>query len=247
MSVAIVIPARYKSSRFPGKPLIDIYGKPMVIRVADICSKAINKNKVFIATDSKKIKTIVNRFNYNCILTSNKNLTGTDRVAEASKKIDAKIIINVQGDEPLLDYKDINKIISYKKKYPNKIINAYCNLSKYENQKNLNIPKVVISENSELIYMSRAEIPGSKKKISKKNYLKQVCIYAYNKNELNKFKKFGKKSKTEFLEDIEILRFIDLGFSIKMIKLKKSSQAVDTLKDLKLVKKLLANAKNYRL
>ncbi len=246
MSIAIVIPARYKSSRFPGKPLVDIYGKPMVIRVADICSKAVDKDKVFIATDSIKIKKIVKKFNYNCILTSSKNLTGTDRVAEASKKIDAKIIINVQGDEPLLNYKDIKKVIDYKKKYPNKIINAYCNLSKYENQKNTNIPKVVVSENNELIYMSRAEVPGSKSKISKTNFLKQVCIYAYNKNELKLFKNFGKKSKTEFIEDIEILRFFDLGLSIKMVRLKKSSQAVDTLKDLKLVKKLLLNVKNYR-
>ncbi len=238
MDVAIIIPARYKSTRFPGKPLSDIKGKPMIIRVADICAKVIENNKIFIATDSKKISSIVKKFNYNVILTKKNNLTGTDRVAEASKKIKAKIIVNVQGDEPLLDYKDIRKIINKKKNNFDTVINAYCPLSNYEKANNINIPKLVVNEKDELIYMSRKAIPGSKNLNSKIVYFKQVCIYAYNKKELEKFKKFGRKSKIEEFEDIEILRFFDLDTKIKMVRLNKSSQAVDTPNDLKIVNKL---------
>ena len=238
MDVAIVIPARFKSSRFPGKPLAKIKGKPMVIRVADICSKVIENHKIFVATDSKVISSVVEKYNYNVIFTNKNNLTGTDRVAEAAKKIDAKIIVNVQGDEPLLNYKDIIKVINEKKKNFNQVINAYCPLSSHEKENNINIPKLVINEKNELIYMSRKAIPGIKDISKKTTFLKQVCIYAFNKSELKKFKNYGRKSKTEKFEDIEILRFFDLDIKIKMVRVNKSSQAVDTPGDLKLVNKL---------
>ena len=107
MKVAIIIPARYGSSRYEGKPLIKINNIPLVIRVIRKCIKAIGKQSVFVATDDKRISTVVKDYGYKYIMTSKKNLTGTDRVAEASKKINADIIINVQGDEPLIKRKDI--------------------------------------------------------------------------------------------------------------------------------------------
>ena len=114
----IIIPARYGSSRYRGKPLAKILGREMVLRVADICSKVVDKKRLFIATDSKKILNVAKKSNYNAILTSTKCLTGTDRVAEASKKIKSNIFINVQGDEPTINPKDIKKIIEAKIKYP---------------------------------------------------------------------------------------------------------------------------------
>ena len=116
MKVAIIIPARYGSSRYEGKPLIKINNIPLVIRVIRKCIKAIGKQSVFVATDDKRISTVVKDYGYNYIMTSKKNLTGTDRVAEASKKINADIIINVQGDEPLIKPKDILKVIHQKRK-----------------------------------------------------------------------------------------------------------------------------------
>ena len=115
MSTVVIIPARFDSSRYRGKPLVKILGREMVLRVADICSKAVGKNNLYIATDSKKIEKVVSASKYKCIFTSKNCLTGTDRVAEASKKINSNLIINVQGDEPLIKPNDIKKIIDAKK------------------------------------------------------------------------------------------------------------------------------------
>lgn len=245
MKTAIIIPARYKSSRFPGKPLAKILGKEMILRVLNICAKAINKKNIYVATDDNRIKIRVLENNFQAIMTPKQCKTGTDRVAIASKKINARIFVNVQGDEPLINYKDIKKIISAKKKFPKSVICGYTKISKQENPKNLNLPKVVISKSNNLIYMSRLPIPGSKssKLDNKKNFLKQVCIYAFNKNELNSFLKFGKKTYLEKFEDIEILRFFEIGIPIKMVELKKQSIAVDVKSDLKKVEIHLKNGK----
>ena len=165
------------------------------------------KKNLFIATDDRRISKKVSENGYNFVMTSKKCLTGTDRVAEASKKIKSDIYINVQGDEPTINPKDIRKIINAKIKFPNHVICGYDKIHKFQNPFNVNLPKVVINEKSELVYISRLAIPGSKKKILKKNYLKQVCIYAFNKNELNKFYSRNKKGELEKIEDIEILRF----------------------------------------
>ncbi len=116
IKTAIIIPARFKSSRLPGKPLKKILGKEMILWVAKTSEKVVGKKNVFIATDDERIKKVVVKNNYNCIMTSSACLTGTDRVAEASKKINADIYINVQGDEPLIKTNDIKKIINLKKK-----------------------------------------------------------------------------------------------------------------------------------
>ena len=97
----IIIPARYGSKRFKGKPLVKILGREMILRVYDICKKVVGLDKVFVATDNKKISNVVSKAGYKYIITSKKCLTGTDRVAEVSKKIKSKVYINVQGDEPL--------------------------------------------------------------------------------------------------------------------------------------------------
>jgi len=190
----IIIPARYGSSRYRGKPLVKILGRELVLRVADVCKKTIGEDNLYIATDSKKIANVVKNSNYKVVFTSTGCLTGTDRVAEATKKIVAKIYINVQGDEPLVNPKDIKAIITAKKKFPNHVICGYDKIHKLQNPKSSNLPKVVVNSKKELIYISRSLIPGSKNTIENKNYFKQVCIYAFNKNELKKFYSLKKKS-----------------------------------------------------
>ena len=239
MSTSIIIPARYGSSRYRGKPLVKILGKEMVIRVADICNK-IKNVKVFVATDSKKIANVVKKYGYKCIFTSSSCLTGTDRVAEASKKIRSKIYINVQGDEPTIDTKDIKKVIETKKKFPNHVICGYDKVHDFENPSSINLPKVVVNSKGELIYISRSLVPGKKKISQKIQYHKQVCIYAFNKKQLKKFYSMKRKSETESFEDIEILRFFDLNEKIKMVKLNSNSVAVDEIADVKKAEKLLA-------
>ena len=239
MKVSIIIPARYGSSRYEGKPLVKILGREMILRVADICAKVVKKNNLFIATDDKRISQKVDENGYNFIMTSKKCLTGTDRVAETSKKIKSDIYINVQGDEPTIKPNDIRKIISAKIKFPNHVICGYDKIHKFENPFSLNLPKVVLNEKSELVYISRLAIPGSKKKFLKKDYLKQVCIYAFNRNELKKFYSRNKKGKLEKIEDIEILRFFEDNIKIKMIRLNSDSVAVDEKKDVKKAEKII--------
>ena len=163
--ILIIIPARYKSSRFPGKPLKKILGRELVLRVADRCKKISNKRDLIIATDNSMISKVAKKENFKVIMTSQNCLTGTDRVAEVAKKINSKIYINVQGDEPLVNPRDIKKIISQKIKYPNHIICGFAKIRNFENPASKNIPKVVMNKNNELVYISRALVPSSKKKV----------------------------------------------------------------------------------
>ncbi|MFT4801031.1 MAG: 3-deoxy-manno-octulosonate cytidylyltransferase (CMP-KDO synthetase) [Flavobacteriaceae bacterium] len=246
MRVVGVIPARYKSSRFPGKPLISLNGVPMIIRVARIVEKAFGKSDTYIATDDDRIKDVVESYGYKAIMTSENCLTGTDRVYDFSKKIEADIYVNVQGDEPLLDYNDILRIAEFKKRNYNHVINGMCKISKGEDSHNINIPKVLVDCNNNLIYMSRLAIPGVKDlgMSNDRTFNKQVCIYAFNKFELEAFGKTAKKAIYEKFEDIEILRFFDLNIPIKMVETTGSSLAVDVIEDVAKVEEVLFKTEN---
>ena len=239
MKIIGVIPARYKSSRFPGKPLIDLNGVPMIIRVARIVEKVLGVENTYVATDDEEIKKVVKSNGYNVVMTPVDCLTGTDRIFEFSKKIKADIYVNVQGDEPLLNPEDIQKIIDLKKENMNSVINGMCSLTDDEDPKNINIPKVVVNKFNKLLYMSRLPVPGTKSNFSQINYKKQVCIYAFNQKELNAFGGQKDKSLFEHHEDIEILRFLDLNIPVKMVEMTGSSLAVDVLSDVKKVKEKL--------
>lgn len=243
LKIAIIIPARFNSSRFPGKPLVKIFEKTMIEHVWEKCSKVLPSKNVYVATDSSEIERICLKKNINSILTNKNCLTGTDRVYEASLKVDADIIINVQGDEPLIDPLDILKVIKESKKNPNQVINAMCEISDEKDYFSKNIPKVVVDNQNNLLYMSRAPIPYNKKGEFVKSF-KQVCVYAFPKEQLKKFYEVRKKTHIENFEDIEILRFLELGINIKMVEVSKSSVAVDTPDDLKKVKKILIEKKN---
>jgi len=231
--VAVVIPARYKSSRFPGKPLAKINNKEMIIHVAEIAEKAVGKDNVFIATENEEIVSIVKQYGYQVILTSDDCLTGTDRVAEASKEIEADIFINVQGDEPMIDYKDILNVIELKKEYPEYVINCMTDLCYDESPEDKKIPKIICDLNNNLLYSSRNVIPGNKQKNSSK-ILKQVCIYAFNRDHLDKFYS-NSKTPLEYQEDIEIVRFLEKGIPVKMLKVENQSYAVDYPNDIKII------------
>ena len=234
----VVIPARLDSKRLPKKPLIIIEGLPMIIRTANQCSKVIDRKNIIIATDSKKIKAVCNNFSYKCVLTSKKCLTGTDRVAEVAKKIKAKTYINLQGDEPIFNPKDIKKFLKISLKNRNKILNGFSEIKNNLDYKNLSIPKLVFNNLGELMYISRSPIPGNKKNRLVRGW-KQVCIYSFPREILLKFSKTNNKSSLEKIEDIEILRFLEMGFKVKMIKLSSNSFAIDTKLDLLKLKKRL--------
>lgn len=232
MRTVAIIPARYASSRFPGKPLVELAGKPMIIWVAELSAKAMGQENVFVATEDERIKKVVEAAGFQAVMTRPEALTGTDRLAEASVEIDADIFINVQGDEPLVNPEDIVKIREAKLDYPDTIINGFSWITETEDPNSVNIPKVITSEDNRLIYMSRVALPGFKDaKNAPPRYKKQVCIYGFNRGELRSFLEFGRKSELEHSEDIEILRFLELGVPIKMVETRPGSLAVDIPED----------------
>ena len=240
MKACVIIPARYKSKRFPGKPLVKILNKEMIIWVAELSSKAVGKENVFIATDDSRISKVASDYNFKFIMTNSDLLTGTDRVASASKELNYDIFVNVQGDEPIVNPSDILRSIEYKKKFTDSIINSYCYLKDDEDPLDKNIPKVITNHNDDLIYISRAVIPNHKQDFTERIiYKKQVCIYSYSKKELHKFLSYGKKSYLEKIEDIEILRFFEFDTKIKMFETLHSSQAVDVISDVAKVELIL--------
>lgn len=239
LKYAVIIPARYKSSRFPGKPLVEICGKPMIQHVWQLCCEAVGADKVYIATDDDKIAVAVKDFGGQTIITSDTCLTGTDRLAEANQQLDCDFIINVQGDEPLINPNDIRSVIDEYIRNPGQVINAMCKINSQEEFESLNIPKVVCDKKGSLLYMSRSGVPLSKDGQFHFAY-KQVCIYAFSKEHLESFYAATEKTPLEQVEDIEILRFLEEGVKVKMVEVEQGSLAVDIPSDVdKIVKKML--------
>ena len=238
MDYIVVIPARYKSSRLKGKPLIDLNGLPMIVRTYRQCLKVVPSKTIYVATDHDLIKKVCVKEGAQVIMTSPDCLTGTDRVAEVSEKIDAKTYINVQGDEPLFNPDDLKLLLEEAKKHPSDIITGYCEIDDEDLHKDLNIPKVVIRPDGRLLYASRAPIPSNKLNKFEKGW-RQVCAYAFPKEVLKKFSSVKKKTELEKIEDIEYLRFLELGIEIKTLKMSKMSLAVDTPEDVIKAKQLI--------
>jgi 3-deoxy-manno-octulosonate cytidylyltransferase (CMP-KDO synthetase) len=234
----LVIPARYHSKRLPGKPLLDIKGLPMIVRTYNQCARAVPPSKIIVATDDKRIQTVCKKNNINTIMTSKKCLTGTDRIAEVSKKIKKDFYINVQGDEPICNPKDIKKIVEYSKKFPNQIVNGFTEIKDKEMFYSLNIPKVVFRNDKSLLYMSRSPIPLNKSNSFIKAW-RQICIYSFSYKSLKAYSSVKKKTLLESIEDLELNRFIELGYNVKMLKMSNKSISVDTRGDLLKVRKLL--------
>ena len=238
MKYYLVIPARYNSKRFPGKPLIDICGIPMIIRTYNQCKKVVPKSKILIATDDKRIKVVCEKKKIKVIMTSKKCLTGTDRIAEVAKKLKADFYLNIQGDEPICHPGDIKKLLLTAKRNPKTIINGYTEIKNKKLFYSGHIPKVVFRKDGRLLYQSRAPIPTTINKRFVKSW-RQVCIYSLPFKSLIAFKSVRKKTPLEKLEDCELLRFLELGYEVKMIKMSDKSISVDTKENLiQVIKKI---------
>jgi len=240
MNPVIIIPARYQSSRFPGKPLIDLCGKPMIVRVWERCIKALAEDQVFVATDDQRIIDCCGQYGIKTLLTSSDCLTGTDRVHEAAQQISADLIINVQGDEPLLDPQDVVDVLKAAEENPGKVINAMCPIANEVDFFSANVPKVVCRPDGRLLYMSRGAIPINKS-LQFVKAMKQVCIYAFPQTALDDFAKQTQKTALEKIEDIEIVRFFELRYDVQMIEVSASSVAIDDPADVERVEKILKN------
>ena len=238
MNYVVIIPARYGSSRLEGKPLISLCGIPMVVRTFQQCIKACPPEKVFVACDDERIKVVCEQYNIQVLMTSSDCLTGTDRVAECAQQLDADVYINIQGDEPVFDPKDLETFINAVQQFPSEVLNGVCEIKDEELFKSGTIPKAVMRADGRLLYMSRAGIPISKNHEFIKSW-RQVCIYAFPKKALEIFKKQKVKTPLEQIEDIEILRFLELGWEVRMISLSMQSVAVDTPEDIPRVEQVI--------
>jgi 3-deoxy-manno-octulosonate cytidylyltransferase (CMP-KDO synthetase) len=158
-------------------------------------------------------------------------LTGTDRVAEVAQQIDADTYINVQGDEPVFNPDDLTALINVATKHPEDVINGYCSIKDEELFRSSSVPKVVMRPDGRLLYMSRAPIPTTKRFGYEKAW-RQVCAYAFPKSALQAFASTTSKTELEMIEDIEILRFLELGWDVQMVPMSDMSVAVDDPKDI---------------
>jgi len=244
--VIAIIPARYSSTRLPGKPLIDLCGKPMIQRVYEQTKKAKLIENVLVATDHSKIAEIVNSFGGEVILTPTNLKSGSDRIAYAAKKIGyGKVIVNVQGDEPLISPKMIDEAIA--PLINDRNIKAATLVKKIVKPKDLvnpNIVKVVLDKKGYAIYFSRSAIPfyRSESNISKWHqhftYYKHIGLYVYRRSFLLRFTSW-RASALEQAEQLEQLRIIENGFKIKATITNNDSIPVDTQEDVKHVRSIL--------
>ena len=231
--IPVIIPARMGSTRFPGKPLALILGKPMILWVCESAAVAVGRENVFVATDSKEITDVVRNAGFCSILTSAECQTGTDRVAEAMRAKELTKAVNVQGDEPLIEPELIARVAT-KLETTGNAINLAAPLSASENPEDTSIPKLAVSQLGTLLYASRSPIPGSKAKshASHGHFLKQVCVYGFNLENLRDFGPKSSKTPLENIEDIELLRFIENGVEVEILSTNSNSIAVDHPEDI---------------
>ena len=239
-----IIPARFASTRFPGKPLVDIFGKPMVQHVYEKSQKVFDI--VYVATDDERIFDTVVNFGGNAVMTSSEHKSGTDRCAEAvvavqnklNKKID--VVVNIQGDEPFIAE---SQLLAIKKMFDNddtQIATLVKPFADDEDIFDVNSPKVVVSKHDEALYFSRSPIPfvrGSEKEKWKEQFVffKHIGLYAYRTDILMSISALP-QGNLERAESLEQLRWLENGYKINVMQTDVENYSIDTLEDLERLK-----------
>ena len=246
--VIAVIPARWGSSRFPGKPLALIKGKPMIQWVFEQTSKAKSVSEVIVATDDSRILDTVNNFGGNAIMTSVNHESGTDRVAEVIRNKNCEIVVNVQGDEPLIPPVNIDLVVQpLLEGIPESTVTLRILIKSYDNLLDRNITKVVVNKSSSALYFSKAMIPWDRDDIIQNSsvdplkpfWYKHIGLYAYRKNFLMEFGSLPSSS-LEQIEKLEQLRILENGYNIRVVETNLDSIGVDCEEDLLVIEKRLA-------
>ena len=241
-----VIPARYASQRFPGKPLAMISGKSLVQRVYEQTAKAKRLDKVIVATEDTRILEAVEAFGGDAMLTSPDCATGTHRVAEVARAYDCELVLNIQGDEPLMRPEMIDQLIEGMQADPQSVMGTLARtINVAEQLANPNVVKVVVGPNGNALYFSRSQIPfvrDAADQFRSGKFLKHLGIYAFRHDFLLKFVRLP-QSDLEKTEKLEQLRALENGFGIKVLITPYDSIGVDRPEDVELVEEILAHAK----
>ena len=253
--VVAIIPARYASTRLPGKPLIEIAGKPMILRVAERAKQASTIDRVIVATDDERVFQAVAVAGVEVVMTAPDHATGTDRLAEVAAKIEAEIIVNVQGDEPLIEPSTIDAAVAPLLADRSIVMSTTCEpIESVEDALKSNVVKVVIDREGFALCFSRNPIPfpraaviehGSIKAALRaqpdllRTFNKHTGLYAYRRDFLLTFSELS-PTPLEQSESLEQLRALEHGYKIKVVAVTHRSIGVDTPEDLKLVKRMIS-------
>lgn len=248
MNVVCIIPSRYESSRFPGKPLADLCGKPMIQHVYERVLQAKIVSYAAVATDDARIFAVVQKFGGHAVMTSAEHRSGTDRIAEAVAGLDLEdsdVVVNIQGDQPLFEPAQIEEVAR-----PLQEDAALCmstliyKIVREEEIVHPNAVKVVFDHDHFALYFSRATIPYVRDKDNKASYYKHHGIYAYRKKFLRIFTRLPVGT-LEQMEALEQLRAIEYGYRIKVVETLHDSIEVDTPQELDRVRKIIGTAPIY--
>jgi len=240
--IVCIIPARYESSRFPGKPLADLCGKPMIQHVYERVAKSKAVPYVAVATDDRRIFDAVKQFGGNAIMTSASHRSGTDRIAEAVKTLNLPadaVVVNIQGDQPIFEPAQVGEVIQPLLDDPS--INMSTLIYKIVRDEEITHPhavKVVLDHQHFALYFSRATVPYVRDKNLKADYYKHHGIYAYRRDFLDVFTGLP-EGKLEKLEALEQLRALEFGYKIKAVISRYDSVEVDNPQELERVRRIL--------
>lgn len=231
MKTIALIPARYNSSRFPGKLMSNLSGKSVIRRTYEQANSMKIFNDVFVITDSDIIYKEISSFNGNVLMSNGNYETGTDRIAEIAKDLDADVFVNIQGDEPFIAKEPLVKIIE---QFNNQVVKV-CSLVQILKDKDLinnpNYVKVVLDKNNDSLYFSRSPIPYLRDNYQLQHFYEHVGVYAFRKKELMMFANW-EQTELEKAEKIEALRFLENGVKIRMLITEYMGIEIDTPEDL---------------
>jgi 3-deoxy-manno-octulosonate cytidylyltransferase (CMP-KDO synthetase) len=243
MKIVAIIPARYASTRFKGKPLAEILGQPMIQWVYNAAMKCDIIDQVFVATDHEEIARVVREFGGEARMTSAKHSTGTDRIAEVARDLDAQIVVNIQGDEPLLPPEAIQQALNPLLSDNNISLGTLkTRVTNVEEMLNPHTVKVVTDCNDYALYFSRSPIPYLKHKPNDLFCFRHIGLYVYRRDFLLTFSQLS-PSPLEEIESLEQLRALEYGYKIKVPSTNYHPIGVDTPEDLKVVEKILMKQK----
>lgn len=242
MKIVGIIPARYASTRFPGKPLVDLKGKPMIQRVYEGAQRSKFLDRVIVATDDQRIFDAVQSFGGDVVMTSETHPSGTDRCGEVAANLEAEVIVNIQGDEPLVDVSHIDALCKVFEDPSVEIATLGHQDVSDEDRTNPNKVKVVCDAKGNALYFSRSEIPDTSRasEAQLKNYpfLRHIGLYAYRKDTLKQLVALD-PCPLEMMESLEQLRWLYHGFPIRVVETRIETPNIDTPEDLEKVLSLL--------
>ena len=230
-----ILPARLESSRLPRKALKDICGLPMIVHVFKRCLLSKKLDEVYVATDSFEIKEVVEKYGGKVIMTSSKHETGTDRIAEAALELDAEIIVNIQGDEALVNPKYIDKVTNELIENPD--INVGILVNSFSKKDSPSDIKVVLNKNNDVMYLSRSDIPSGSRQ-NNPPMLKAYHIVPFRKKFLLEYAQMNRGS-LEKIEFNEYVRILENGERIRAVYVESDAVSVDTPEDLQSVREVM--------